>query len=154
MKNPMPVCSEAKRKIIKPTSKEIQMKTVRVRIENDRRIVSEKEKYPEEKLPNAKQIISNTMKIENVENGGGENSDVQSITEDTFENCPSEVKGTLDVAGVEITDETKKEKLENASDDDVNNLDFVEIDVDDSLCVDSKVSYLFGHNSIVILFWL
>ena len=154
MKNPMPVCTEAKRKTIKHTFKEIQMKTVRIRVQNGRRIVSEKEKYPEEP-PNAKQIIPNTMKIENAENGGGENFNVQSITENSFENCLSDVKETLDIADVEVTDETKKvEKLEDASDDDVNKLDIVEIDVDDSIYVDSKVSYLFGRNSIVILFWL
>ena len=54
---------------------------------------------------------------------------------------------------MEIKDETKKvEKLEDANDD-MNKFDIVEIDVDDSLYVDSKVSYLFRNNSIVILFY-
>ena len=148
----MPVCTEAKRKIIKNTSKdkEIEMKTVIVRIKNDRRIVCEKEKSPKEEPPNAKQMVPNTTKIENVGNGDGGNSGVQSMQE----NSPSQVMETLDVAGVEIKDETKKvEKLEDANDD-MNKFDIVEIDVDDSLYVDSKVSYLFRNNSIVILVWL
>ena len=125
------------------------MKTVIVRIKNDRRIVCEKEKRPKEELPNAKQMVPNTTKIENVGNGDGGNSGVQSMQE----NSPSRVMETLDVAGVEIKDETKKvEKLEDANDD-MNKFDIVEIDVDDSLYVDSKVSYLFRNNSIVILFY-
>ena len=153
MKSPLPVCKEAKRKIIKHASKEIQMKTIRVRIKNDRRIVNEEEKSLKEKLP----IIPNTMKLENVGNGGGENSNVQSMEENTFENSPSQAKETLDGVCVEITDETEKVgKFEDANDDDsdVNKLDIVEIDVDDSLYVESEVSYLFINNSIVILVWL
>ena len=151
MKNPLPVCKEAKRKIIKHASKGIQMKTIRVRIKNDRRIVSEEEKSLQEELP----IIPNAMKLENVENGGGENSNVQSTKENTFENSPSQAKETLDGVCVEITDETEKVgKFEDANDDDVNKLDIVEIDVDDSLYVESEVSYLFINNSIVILVWL